>query len=118
MNEAPAFTATIPTPPSTNNLFANGKHGRFKSKKYEAWIVEAGKELLAQKPQHFAGRVEVQLQVPRNLRRDLDNHWKASLDLLVSHGVIQDDRFIERLYVFWHDIVGLKTKAVVKVMPA
>ncbi len=116
MTEAPTvFWARIPNPPSTNNLFANGKKGRYPTKAYDQWRQEAGWELKLQKPPSFAGKVEISLAVPRNGRRDLDNHLKAPLDLLVSHGVIKDDSLIEKVAVTWHDLPGEKLSAILTV---
>ena len=90
----------LPTPPSTNNLYSNVRGvGRVKTKEYNAWMVEAGWALKAAKPRPVAGNVDVQLRVPLDKRRDIDNFCKATLDILVRHKVIDDDRHVMRLEV-------------------
>lgn len=112
------FTAQLPTPPSTNNLFVNHGKGRAKSPTYRQWLQDAGWELKLQRPQQFVGRVEVELQMQRDNRRDLDNGAKACLDLLVSHQVIEDDRFIERLTIAWHENAEARGRAIITVRAA
>ena len=83
---------TLPTPPSTNNLFVNVKgRGRVKTDRYRSWLRAAGNELRAQKPRKVAGPVAVSIEVGPDKRRDLDNYSKAVLDLLVMCGAIDDD---------------------------
>jgi crossover junction endodeoxyribonuclease RusA len=105
----------LPVPPSTNNLFANGKHGRWATDKYVAWQKEAGWMLQAARPTPFGSmKVQVTLCVPRKpASRDLDNFCKAPLDLLVKHKVIADDKHIEELTVRRHDDPDM----IVSVMP-
>ena len=85
----------ITPPPSTNQLYANRKGGRYKTGKYKAWIARAGFQI---KNQTFECDrleaevpVEVLITVPYNGRRDLDNYFKPILDLLVSMNLIPDD---------------------------
>jgi|SRR5690242_17783247 len=89
------ITLTLPLPPSTNHLFATGKAGRrFRTPEYNAWIEEAGWVLASQRPLKFDCRVSVTIEVrepPTNRHEDCANREKASLDLLVRHGVIKSD---------------------------
>jgi Holliday junction resolvase RusA-like endonuclease len=100
------FTVRLPVPPSTNALFVTFKQRggieRAKTKEYKAWIEAAGWALNVQRPQPIKGRVTVRIAVPKNNRRDLDNHLKAVLDLLVGHSLIEDDRKIDNLQIWWH----------------
>lgn len=103
------WTVKLPVPPSTNALFVSfidrsGTKARAKTKEYKAWITAAGFMLNTQRPAPIKGPVAVAISVPRNRRRDLDNHLKASLDLLVGHSLIEDDRIIETLTIGWHDL--------------
>lgn len=98
-----SFALNLPVPPSTNNLFFNAGKRRVRTPQYAAWVTDAGWAVLQQKPKPVEGRFEVWISVPRNNRRDLDNYAKACLDLLVAHSLVRDDRFMERLSVFWHD---------------
>jgi Holliday junction resolvase RusA-like endonuclease len=87
-------TFTLPFPPSVNNLFMNGKHGRFRSQRYDTWIQEAGVEIMRQRPKKVAGPVILtfEFQEGRDKRkRDISNLVKAPEDLLVKHGIIEAD---------------------------
>src|SRR4051812_39161667 len=90
----------LPFPPSVNNLFINGKSGRFRSQKYDSWIMEAGNEILRQRPKRIEGPVNLlfEFQEGQDRRpRDISNLIKAPEDLLVKHGLIQaDDNSIVR----------------------
>lgn len=100
----------LPVPPSTNNLFLNVRgRGRIASPQYRAWRTEAGLKLNLAKPMPFGkAKVQVTLFVPRKpARRDIDNFAKGPLDLLVSHKVIDDDRYVERLNIERHDDADL-----------
>lgn len=101
------FTVTVPTPPSTNALFVTyrerGGVARAKTKEYKAWIKTAGQLLNIQRPVPVKGRVAVTIFAERNNRRDLDNHLKGLLDLIVGHALIEDDRKVERIVAAWHD---------------
>jgi Holliday junction resolvase RusA-like endonuclease len=97
---------TLPMPPSTNNMFINGSRGRFRSQKYEEWILEAGWELKRQRPSKCLGPVSLSFEfeeVNGKRKRDISNLIKAPEDLLVKHGVIEaDDQFIVRsITVSW-----------------
>lgn len=99
-----AVTLTLPFPPASNNLFANSKSGgRFKSARYTAWATEAGWEAKKQR----AGRIEGPYALyivacrPDARRRDLANLEKAVSDLLVSVGIVEDDRLCQRLDMRW-----------------
>lgn len=95
----------LPVPPSTNNLFANGKGGRFITDKYKAWRDNAGWMLNIARPGTFgAMKVAIKLYVPRKpASRDIDNFAKGPIDLLVAHRVINDDKQVERLVIERHD---------------
>lgn len=98
----------IPFPPSVNGLFA-GKKRRFTSGAYKAWQEEAGKTLQLQSPlPAFSGPVSLTFRFgrPDKRRRDLFNLVKAPEDLLVKHGVIEDDSLVERGTVEWAEDVN------------
>ena len=87
----------LPFPPSANALYKNkaGARGRAKTPAYETWICEAGNALIRQRPHRFLSpvRIDVELGLPNRRLRDIDNTLKPIKDLLVRHGVIQDDSF-------------------------
>lgn len=100
-------TFNLPMPPSSNGLFANGKHGgRFKTQRYCDWINEAGIEILRQRPKKRAGPVLLtyEYQEPSGKRKfDLGNREKAVTDLLVSHGIIlaDDNTIVREIKLKW-----------------
>ena len=109
----------LPVPPSTNALYRNAPgRGRVKTAAYKAWIEAAGWALKTQHCRIVIGRAEVEIAFPRNNRRDLDNGAKAALDLLVAHRLLQDDRYVERLTLRWHDDAENKGYCFVELMPA
>lgn len=101
----------LPLPPSVNQLYANRKGGRHKTKKYLAWIEEAGWALRSHGERRIEGDIEVVYAFgPRCKQSDLFNREKALSDLLVKHGVIEDDRKIVKGTVAWADIEGCRVE--------
>lgn len=95
----------LPYPPSLNAIFRqfNGAH---LSEDYRKWRDAAGWALKGQKPAKFSGPVAVSVSLvpPDKRRRDLDNvGFKAVIDLLVKHGVIEadDSRIVRRIEAEW-----------------
>ena len=89
-------------PPSANNLFAHGMHGRFKTPAYKAWLTLAGHEINRQKPPRVAGAYALTLRFGRTRkRRDLDNCIKPVSDLLVSHSIVSDDALCREISACW-----------------
>ena len=98
--EAVAFGALVlhGTPPSLNNIFVNGKKGRFKSSGYKTWQVRACMQLRRQSGWHVPGRVEIKLAFNRSETRcDIDNLIKPVLDILMASGRIADDRNVMKV---------------------
>lgn len=98
--EAVAFGAlSLPMiPPSANNLFVNGKKGRFKSAEYKEWQLRACLHLRKQSGWHVPGPINVRLTFnERQTRCDLDNIIKPTLDLLMAAGRISDDRNVRKI---------------------
>ena len=84
--------ATIPTPPSVNGLYRNGKYNpRVKTERYMTWLNAAVPILRVCLPQ-FPGRVLVLIGVSEKHTGDIDNRQKAVLDALVKAGRIPDDQ--------------------------
>jgi crossover junction endodeoxyribonuclease RusA len=97
----------LPYPPSLNSIFRsfNGKH---MSEAYRLWRDEAGWRLKEQRPAKVEGPVaiDVALKAPDKRRRDLDNvGFKAVIDLLVKHQIIQadDSRIVKSISARWVD---------------
>lgn len=93
----------LPLPPSTNKLYrAVPGRGVIKSAAYRKWIDDAGYALLEQKPKPVAGDFDLWLYVewPDKRKRDLDNSIKATLDLLVSHQLVEDDSKCQAMHIY------------------
>jgi Holliday junction resolvase RusA-like endonuclease len=97
---------SLPMPPSTNGLFANKKAGgRFKTKPYKDWQKLAG---ACVKDSHRLnlGPYSISIALKRSTvssLSDLTNREKAVSDLLVSHGIVKDDRYCQRLVMCWDE---------------
>lgn len=102
-----ALTLPMP-PPSLNNIFVNGKKGRFKSAEYRAWQTRAVLHLRKQGGWHVPGPIKVRLAFNRaQTRSDLDNILKPVLDLLMAAGRISDDRNVRKIEAeFSSNLVG------------
>lgn len=104
----------LPFPPSLNNMFINGSRGRFRSQKYDSWIMEAGAEIMRQRPAKVAGPVNLifEFQEGRdNRKRDITNLIKAPEDLLVKHGVIEadDGTIVRKVQANWNaEVEGVR----------
>lgn len=100
----------LPRPPSLNGLFpGNGR--RHRSAEYETWIIEAGYALNLQKPPQMPGKVTILIEIeePKGLA-DCANYEKATVDLLVSHKIIQGDdrRYVRSNTQAWADVEGCR----------
>jgi Holliday junction resolvase RusA-like endonuclease len=86
-------SAILPSPPSTNHLFANLRGGgRIKTTLYKEWQRGAGLLLNVARLGRMAGPLEIEIAIGQcGERRDADNFVKPILDLLKSCGVISDD---------------------------
>ncbi len=113
----------LPMPPTTNHLRMPVRGRLITSPEYRKWQTEAGLSVITDKPKRHIGPVGVHIQVcPTDKRiRDLDNtaNFKAVLDLLVKHGVIEGDdrRYVRYLSASWDDI-GTEKRIVVTIKPA
>lgn len=104
-------TLDLPFPPSSNHLWKKGRSGMYRSPRYMTWINAAGWELKRQKPLPIKGDylIVVSLERKGRRRRDADNFLKAISDLLVLHGVIEDDSLAQSVTAMWvSDIKGCR----------
>lgn len=103
------MTIRLPLPPSTNALFLNvhGK-GRVKTPAYKAWLVEAGLLLKIQRPEPVVGPYQLEIRVPRKMRGDIDNRLKGASDLLVTYGIIPDDKHAQRISIARADVTEME----------
>lgn len=87
-----SVTLNIITPPGVNNFYTNVPgRGRVLSGNAKAWRFEAGLKLNQQHPPNIQGPVYLDIQVEDAGRFDGDGILKPLIDLLVGHGVIEDD---------------------------
>lgn len=93
----------LPFPPSSNNLFATFRNRRIRTRRYEAWLADAGASVMEQRPEKVAGPffATITLVRPDRRKRDLDGLAKAPLDLLVKHGIIEDDSLATSIHLIW-----------------
>jgi Holliday junction resolvase RusA-like endonuclease len=92
----------LPLPPSTNNLFFNVGNRRAPSNAYVAWTKHAGHELMSQRnsSNNIVGAYELLISVSKKCRGDIDNRIKAISDLLVKHGLVQDDSLADSVKIY------------------
>ena len=101
---SPAVTfLELPNPPSVNAMFRNLKgRGRVATDVYVDWKGHAGWRLREQRPEAIHGPVLIVFNIERtNNQADVDNRVKATLDLLVAHKVIDDDKHVSGFAVAW-----------------
>lgn len=102
---------TVPLPPPANSLFANvaGK-GRVKSRRYRAWIKEAGWLVRSQRVGSIEGAVQIRVEIPNSARADTDAYFKGLVDLCVRNGLIEDDnsKVVRGLTLDFADIEGAR----------
>jgi crossover junction endodeoxyribonuclease RusA len=101
----PVVTLTLPYPPSQNHIWKRGRTGMYRAPRYMSWLTAAGYALSAQHPGCIRGdyRIKITLGRPDKRRRDLDNTEKVVSDLLVRHGVIEDDSKAVQISLAWSD---------------
>ena len=99
-NVREVVTIDLPVPPSMNGLYFNrAGGGRAKTEDYTNWLTEAGWRLQGQRPGRVSGPYSADLELPANVRGDVSNRFTAASDLLVKHGVVDDDRFEQDIRV-------------------
>ena len=90
-------------PPSVNHMYGKSKRWVYISTKARAWQRNAGTELNIQKPGRVVGTytMTIELARPDNRRRDASNYIKILEDLLVRHGVVDDDSLAQSVTSRW-----------------
>ena len=86
----------LPLAPTINQCFVMNA-GRGKDRRtspiYTAFQWEAALELKAMQPKpRVEGKYSIRLSWPEKDRADVDGRVKAAMDILVKHGVTDDDR--------------------------
>jgi crossover junction endodeoxyribonuclease RusA len=94
----------LPMPPSTNQLWRNGRGHTYKSKKYQQWLAETDVSIMAAKQyprRKIQGPFEFELLLSTEHRGDGDNRIKAALDWLQSRDVVRNDSDCRRGSWYW-----------------
>lgn len=105
-------TLDIPEIISVNELRrpANVK-GKFRlvdSREYLNWKSQMGYVLNSQRPGIVEGPYALTITVSSKWRGDIGNVEKQVSDLLKSHGVIDDDKFAQRILIERGDVDGVR----------
>ena len=100
------ITFVLPFPPSMNTYWRN-LNGRTllsaKGRKYKNDVAYTVYKQLKKKPVPITGNVAVKIEFypPNNIRRDMDNCFKALFDSLTTAKVWCDDSQIKRIEAKW-----------------
>lgn len=99
---ADMVTLDLPVPPSVNAAYGNRRNikgqkrgrGRFKTKVYEKWLIQADASYMLQKRglPKIAGKLIVEIKLPATVKGDASNRIKVLEDYLVSRKITGDDR--------------------------
>ena len=98
----------IPIPPSANDMYkmtinrgGKGKYRRVRTKEYERWRSRAAWVVASQVFDHLRRKTPFTMSIRVNLdhRGDIDNRIKPLLDMLQYAGVVQDDRYCDRILI-------------------
>ncbi len=106
-------TIRLPLAPSANALTRNTSareraafvargfkpKARVKTQAYRAWRDAAGWELKRQFPAPVRGPVDIVIEVSASRLSDSDNRVKPTIDLLVLHQIIDDDKHVRDVTV-------------------
>lgn len=98
-----AADVLLPYPPSVNRLWRVSKSRVHKSPQYQAWLISAGNSLNGQCRRSISGEYNIHILAcaPDRRKRDLGNIEKALSDLLVKHGVVDDDHLCQKQTIEW-----------------
>lgn len=106
------MTYDLPAPISTNALFFNlPRGGRAKTEKYRKWIADARWSLLSQRARPVTGQVNLKFLASEQIKIDPDNILKSAIDVLVAHGIIENDspKFVRGISLEWSsEIEGVR----------
>lgn len=109
-------TLDLPLPISTNDIWTPVRRakgaGMVKSKRYLAWLSEAGWMLNSQRPGTIDGPYALTITIPNACPLDADNCVKATSDLLQKHQVISNDRLAQQVTVKRGNVDGMKVMVV------
>lgn len=112
-------TVQLPYPPTANNIFGNGKRGRYRTKAYDAWIAEAMAAVRQQNPapHHGPYLLTIIARRPDRRRRDIANLEKPLSDLLVKAGVVRDDCDAQAIHLAWSPLPPGEAPVTITITP-
>lgn len=91
----------LPLPPSVNAMYRNvPKVGRVKTEAYKRWQKEAMASLTFQAWDMAEPPYKVTIRLNVDHKSDIDNRVKPILDLLVKHGILTGDQWVNELHVY------------------
>lgn len=93
------FEITLPLPPSTNALFASVGRRRIKTRQYRDWLSRCATVVRTAEILPVRDWYDLRVSVPIGIRGDIDNRVKAINDLIVSVGLVADDKFQNSVFV-------------------
>lgn len=94
------ISLSLPLPTSTNRLHVGSGKSKRRTDQYDAWREAAGWEIAAARPRMVIKALPARcwwrsrIRWPINDAADSDNRIKALHDLLVSMGVVPDDKLL------------------------
>ncbi len=87
-------------PISVNALYRSGKNNRrYLTQEGMFFKTQMAAEILMQPKSSLTNITYVHIMLSKKIKGDIDNYAKAILDVLTSCGIIEDDRFISRLFI-------------------
>lgn len=88
---AEEVTLELPYPPSVNTYWRHARGRHYISKKGKHYQSAVFLACMGYLPFKKPVSIEVQVWLPDNRTRDLDNLWKVLLDSLVNAKIVEDD---------------------------
>jgi len=87
----------LPLPPSINAMYRHHGHVTYKTNEAKVWIKECTKLVKVKKT--ITGNVDISINFYFKRERDIDGGIKASLDLLESTKIIENDKQVYSLSI-------------------
>ena len=101
----------LPLPPSINRAFASrhGSHRTMKTGVTKFWLRQCKDEFTNLPPRLFGGEYGLWVDLPKNMKGDIDNrvkllsdmlcHMKGNMENDFGLGIVKDDKEMQALYI-------------------